>query len=57
MSRKVYIEVTTRIIVNMDEGVEVQEVLDEIGFDFFSNTEGAEVEDTEIVAWGVTDSK
>ncbi len=57
MSRKVYVEVTAKLLVRMDDDVKIGEVLDEIGFDFMSNTKGANIEDTEIVSWDVTDSK
>lgn len=55
--RKAYVEVKTRLILNMDEGVEVSEVLENMDYDFTSTTDGADVEDTEIRDWEVTDSK
>ena len=57
MSRKVYVNVTTRIIMEMDEGIEVSEVISEMDYDFTPMTEGVEFLDTEIREHEVTDSK
>lgn len=57
MSRKVYIEVVTRVIVVMDEGVKVDEVISEMDYNFTSTTAGATIIDTEIRDYNVTDSK
>ncbi len=57
MSRKVYIEVTTRVILDMDKGIEVSEVVSEMDYSFASTTSGAVVVDTEITSHKVLDSK
>lgn len=57
MSRKVYVEVTTRIIMEMDEGIEVGEVIEEMDYDFGSQTAGVDFVDTEIRGFEVIDSK
>jgi hypothetical protein len=57
MSRKVYVEVTSRIIIDMDEGVEVSDVIEEMDYDFVSHTDGADIVDTEIRGHEVQDSK
>lgn len=57
MARKVYLEATVRLIVNMDDGVEVSEVVNEMGSTFVSQTDGADIEDAEILGFKVTDSK
>jgi len=57
MSRKVYVTVTTRLIIRADEGVDIDEVIQEMDYDFTSQTEGAEIEDTEITDHEITDSK
>jgi len=49
--------VITRLIIDMDEGIEVDEVLENMDYDFTSSTDGAEIVDTEIMEWEVTDSK
>ena len=55
--RKVYIEVKVKLVVNMDEGVEVGDVVDELQYDFSDTTGKADVLDTEIMDYEVTDSK
>ena len=57
MARKVYVQVTTRLILNMEEGIDVDEVMQDMDYNFQSNTGGADIEDTEIRDWEVTDSK
>lgn len=57
MSRKVYVNVTTRLIINMDEGIKVSDVVSEMDYNFSSQTEGAEIVDTEIRDHEVKDSK
>lgn len=57
MSRKVYVEVKTRLIINIDEGTEVSEVIEEMSYDFDSRTDGADIEDVEIRDFEVKDSK
>ena len=55
--RKVYVEVTTRIIMRMNDGVEVDDVITEMDYDFVPQTEGVDFEDIEIRDYEVTDSK
>ena len=55
--RKVYVTVTTRLIIRADEGVNIGGVLDDMDYHFKSQTEGAEIEDSDIQDWEVTDSK
>jgi hypothetical protein len=55
--RKVYVKVTSRLIVNMDDGVELGDVISEMDYDFISQTDGADIEDTEIRDFEVEDSK
>jgi len=57
MSRKVYVDIKIRAIINMEEGVEVDEVLNEMDYSMTSQTTGADIVDTEIMAHEVTDSK
>lgn len=46
--RKVYADVTVRLAINMEDGVEFSDVISEMDYDFTSLTEGAEIIDTEI---------
>jgi hypothetical protein len=57
MARKVNVAMTTRVILDMDEGIEVTEVLENMDYQFTSQTEGAVVVDAEITDWDVKDSK
>jgi hypothetical protein len=57
MSRKVFVNVTTRLIFDMEEGIEVDDVIQEMDYDFKSNTTGATIMDTEIRDHEVVDSK
>lgn len=55
--RKVYVNVMTRLIIRANDGVDIEEVLSDMDYDFTSQTEGADIEDTEIKEWEITDSK
>lgn len=55
--RKVYVEVKTRLIIEADDGIEISEVLDNMDYNFISNTDSADIVDMEIQEWEVTDSK
>jgi hypothetical protein len=55
--RKVFVEIKVKLVLNMDEGVEVAEVINELDYNFKSTLDGADVEDTEILGHEVTDSK
>lgn len=57
MSRKVYVVVTTRLIVEMEEGIEMGEVIQEMDYNFTSQTEGVDIVDTEIRDYNIEDSK
>ena len=57
MARKIYVTVTTRLIINADDDQNISDVLSEMDYDFTSNTDGADIEDAEILNWEVTDSK
>lgn len=55
--RKVYVDVTTRLIIRQNDGVETSEVLENMDYEFTSNSDGATIEDTEIQDWEIKDSK
>jgi len=55
--RKVYIDVTTRVIVQMNEGVSVDNVMTDMDYNFSFDGEEADIVDTEITNWNVKDSK
>jgi hypothetical protein len=55
--RKVYMNVMVRVIVEMEEGVEVEDVVNEFDYNFISTVDNADVVDTEILDFEVIDSK
>ena len=55
--KKVFVEVKARLVINMDEGETVEEVINEMDYDFSSNSDGADIEDTQILDYEVTDAK
>lgn len=57
MSRKVYVTVTSKLIITADDGVDIDDVINEMDYSCTSQTEGAEIVDTEIADYKVTDSK
>ena len=57
MSRKVYVKVETRLIIDMEYNIDLSEVVSEMDYHFNSTTDGAEILDTEIREYEVEDSK
>lgn len=56
--KKVYVEVTTRLVINMNEDETVDEVMENMDYDFTaSDSTGADVVDTEIRDWDIKDCK
>ncbi len=52
-----FINVTVRLVVTADEGVSATEVINEMDYDFVSQTDGATIDDSSIQDFEVTDSK
>lgn len=57
MSRKLYVDVTVRMIVIADAGTDVSELISEMDYRFQSNTDGLDILSTEVTDFEVTDSK
>lgn len=57
MSRKITVEVRVKLVIRADEGVEVDELMSEMDYNFTDQTGKATVEDTEILEHEITDSK
>ena len=55
--RKVYVNVTARLIIQANEGVEIQNIIDEMDYNFKDTTGKADIVDTEIADWNIQDSK
>lgn len=56
MPQKLSLEVTVRLIVELDDGVEVDAFVSDLDYDFVSQTDGARIHDTEIVEHTATAS-
>ena len=57
MSRKVYVNVTARLIIRANDDQNIEDVLENMDYSFTSQSDGADIEDTEITDWKITDSK
>ncbi len=57
MSRKVYVTIKVNVIMTIDEGTEIGDIINEMDYDFTPSTENVTIEDTELVDFEVTDSK
>ncbi len=55
--RKVKVKIEVELSMNVDEGVEVSDVINELEYNFSDTTTQATVEDTEIIDYEITDSK
>lgn len=57
MSKKVYATITTRIVMDIEEGVDPYEVINECEYNYESNTPNADIVETDILDMEITDSK
>lgn len=57
MARKVYVEVKTRLIIEVEEGIDIDKVMADMDYNYTSQTDDASVTDTEIIEYEITDSK
>ncbi len=57
MARKVYVDLKVRVIINADEGVDIEDVINEADFEFASQTDGADIIGSLITDWDIVDSK
>ena len=55
--RKVTVEIKVKMIMIVDDGVEISEIIDELDYDISDTTTKATIEDTEIIDYEVVDSK
>ncbi len=55
MARKVYVTVTVKLVLNVEDGVDINDVISEMDYSFSS--EDAYTLDTEILNFDITDSK
>lgn len=57
MERKVYVNVTVKLILNIEEGEKISDVMGEMEHNFEIQNENVDIVDSEITLWTVTDSK
>lgn len=55
--RKVYVNLTVRLIIEAEEGVPINHVIQEMDYEMRSQTVDADIVDTEITDFEITDSK
>ena len=55
--RKVTVKLETRIVMSVDEGVEISDVVNELDYQINDTTTAADILDTEITDFEVVDSK
>lgn len=54
---KVYVEVKIRLIIRKDSDIDVDNLIDEMEFEFTDTTTKAEIEDAEILYYNIMDVK
>jgi hypothetical protein len=55
--RKVFIKVEIKVVINLDEGIELSKIIENMDYDFVSNNDEADVIETELLGYEVIDSK
>ncbi len=55
--RKVTVELEMRVVMSVDEGVEISDVVNELDYQINDTTSTADILDTEITDYEVIDSK
>lgn len=56
-TRKVYVKLESTLVIEMEEGIELQEVINEMDYSFTSQTNDANIIDLQIENYEITDSK
>jgi len=54
---KVYVELKVKLIIRTEPGVDISDVISDMDYHFESATKDADIEDTEIIDYEITDSK
>lgn len=55
--RKVEIEIKIKLSLRVYDGVEIEEIVNELDYDFYDTTGDADVLNTELLEFNVIDSK
>ena len=53
--KKLYVYVSTRLVIEMEDDVEIDEVLQDMDYNFTSTMDEAKITDTEIQDWHIHD--
>ena len=57
MSSKVTVALKVKLVMTIDDGVDVGDVIGDMDYEFIDQTTQATIEDTEILDYDVVDSK
>ena len=55
--RRVHADIQVHLVITADEGIEISAVIQEMEYNFSSNTAGAFIEDSSIEDMTITDSR
>jgi len=55
--RKVYVNVITRLVLEVEDGISIEDVLNEMDYDYVSVIDGADIVDVELTDYDIVDSK
>ena len=55
--RKVTVKLEMHLVIRVNEGVEISEVVNELDYDIRDTTTAADILDTEITSYEIVDSK
>jgi len=55
--RKVTIELKVKLLIHADESKEISDVINDMGYSFTYSEPGAEIVDSEVVDYNITDSR
>ena len=54
-ARKIYVEIKSRLMLTVEEGVDLNDVLSEL--EYYSDSNDADVSDSELLSYEIIDSK
>lgn len=57
MSRKVVIELKSKIIATIEEGISIDDVISEMDYEYIIDVDHGSLEDSEIIGYEVINSK
>lgn len=56
-NEKVHLNLVIHMVINVDEGVEISEIVDELEYELIDTTGESIIEKTELIDYEITDSK